>query len=97
MKRRARSNKLTPSLFRSAFSCSISRMTESRRDRYAAWGLTWLAYASYYFGRKGFSVVVYDVDATKRAGVEAAGGRWAQDVRPLSEESQVVARLAQPI
>jgi len=32
-------------------------MTEPRRDRYAAWGLTWLAYASYYFGRKGFSVV----------------------------------------
>ena len=32
-------------------------MNERRADRYAAWGLTWLAYASYYFGRKGFSVV----------------------------------------
>ncbi|HEY4106366.1 MAG TPA: MFS transporter [Polyangiaceae bacterium] len=32
-------------------------MAETRRDRYAAWGLTWVAYASYYFGRKGFSVV----------------------------------------
>ena len=32
-------------------------MTERRADRYAAWGLTWVAYASYYFGRKGFSVV----------------------------------------
>jgi sugar phosphate permease len=32
-------------------------MSQSRRDRYAAWGLTWVAYASYYFGRKGFSVV----------------------------------------
>jgi sugar phosphate permease len=28
-----------------------------RADRNGAWGLTWLAYASYYFGRKGFSVV----------------------------------------
>ncbi|HEX3775175.1 MAG TPA: MFS transporter [Polyangiaceae bacterium] len=32
-------------------------MAESRRDRYTAWGLSWVAYASYYFGRKGFSVV----------------------------------------
>ena len=27
-----------------------------RRDRNLAWGLTWLAYATYYTGRKGFSV-----------------------------------------
>ncbi len=32
-------------------------MNERRADRYAAWGLTWIAYASYYLGRKGFSVV----------------------------------------
>jgi sugar phosphate permease len=32
-------------------------MSERSADRYSAWGLTWLAYASYYFGRKGFSVV----------------------------------------
>jgi sugar phosphate permease len=32
-------------------------MSERRADRYTAWALTWLAYASYYFGRKGFSVV----------------------------------------
>ena len=32
-------------------------MRDSRRDRYTAWALTWIAYASYYFGRKGFSVV----------------------------------------
>src|SRR3954471_5182656 len=32
-------------------------MAERRADRYTAWGLTWLAYASYYLGRKGFSVV----------------------------------------
>jgi sugar phosphate permease len=32
-------------------------MNERRAGRYTAWGLTWLAYASYYLGRKGFSVV----------------------------------------
>ena len=32
-------------------------MNQRRADRYTAWGLTWLAYASYYLGRKGFSVV----------------------------------------
>jgi sugar phosphate permease len=36
---------------------NVNRMSERRADRYTAWGLTWLAYASYYFGRKGFSVV----------------------------------------
>ena len=29
---------------------------DSNRHRYAAWGVTWLAYATYYTGRKGFSV-----------------------------------------
>ena len=28
----------------------------SNRHRYTAWGITWLAYATYYTGRKGFSV-----------------------------------------
>jgi sugar phosphate permease len=32
-------------------------MSQPRRGRYAAWALTWIAYGSYYFGRKGFSVV----------------------------------------
>lgn len=32
-------------------------MNERRAERYTAWGLTWIAYASYYLGRKGFSVV----------------------------------------
>ena len=32
-------------------------MNERRADRYVAWSLTWVAYASYYLGRKGFSVV----------------------------------------
>ncbi|HYQ01165.1 MAG TPA: MFS transporter [Polyangiaceae bacterium] len=36
---------------------TLSKMDGRRGDRYAAWGLTWVAYASYYLGRKGFSVV----------------------------------------
>jgi 3-hydroxyisobutyrate dehydrogenase-like beta-hydroxyacid dehydrogenase len=43
-----------------------------------------------HMARKGFNVVVYDVDGKKRAGVEAVGGRWAQDLRQLGEESQVI-------
>lgn len=31
-------------------------VSTSKRDRAIAWGLTWLAYATYYTGRKGFSV-----------------------------------------
>lgn len=31
-------------------------MDAEKRDRNVAWGLTWLAYATYYTGRKGFSV-----------------------------------------
>lgn len=36
---------------------AVSRPRPGPGHRYTAWGLTWLAYASYYFGRKGFSVV----------------------------------------
>src|SRR5262249_20199168 len=43
-----------------------------------------------HLARKGFDVVVHDVDSVKRAGVEAEGGRWAQDLRRLSEESQAI-------
>ena len=32
-------------------------MGTTARDRNVAWGLTWVVYASYYLGRKGFSVV----------------------------------------
>src|SRR5450432_4944721 len=42
---------------RPCFRVQCAAMNERRADRYSAWGLTWLAYASYYFGRKGFSVV----------------------------------------
>ncbi len=43
-----------------------------------------------HLARKGFSVSVYDVDGTKRAGVEARGARWVQSLGQLSEVSEVV-------
>ena len=43
-----------------------------------------------HLARKGFSVIVYDVDGTKRAGVEACGARWADGVKRLAEESEVI-------
>jgi len=43
-----------------------------------------------HLARKGFDVVVYDVDGTRRAGVEAGGARWAQDLGLLAEGCQVV-------
>jgi 3-hydroxyisobutyrate dehydrogenase-like beta-hydroxyacid dehydrogenase len=39
---------------------------------------------------KGFSVTVFDVDGTKKAGVEGRGARWAEDIRALAEEAEVV-------
>jgi 3-hydroxyisobutyrate dehydrogenase-like beta-hydroxyacid dehydrogenase len=43
-----------------------------------------------HLARKGFSVTVFDVDGTKKAGVEGRGARWAQSIRHLGEESEVV-------
>jgi len=48
---------------------SASSSTE-RRDRYVAWGLTWLTYATYYTGRKGFSVTKKAI--TEHLGVSVA-------------------------
>ncbi len=48
-------------------------MRESRRDRYTAWALTWVAYASYYFGRKGFSVVKSTLKVTLGVSESALG------------------------
>ena len=39
---------------------------------------------------KGFQVSVYDVDGTKKAGVEGRGARWAESIRALAQESEVV-------
>jgi len=48
-------------------------MGERQRDRYSAWALTWVAYASYYFGRKGFSVVKSTLRHTLGVGESALG------------------------
>jgi len=37
-----------------------------------------------HLARKGFMAVVYDVDASKRAAVEARGGKWAADLAALA-------------
>jgi 3-hydroxyisobutyrate dehydrogenase-like beta-hydroxyacid dehydrogenase len=39
--------------------------------------------------RKGFAVIAHDIDAAKRAGVEARGGRWAE-LTDLAREAQAV-------
>ena len=39
---------------------------------------------------KGFQVSVYEVDGTKKAGVEGRGAKWAESIRALAQESEVV-------
>ena len=43
------------------------------RDRYEAWALTWVAYAVYYLGRKGFSVAKKPIEHEYHIGREALG------------------------
>ena len=43
------------------------------RDRYVAWGLTWLAYATYYIGRKGLSVAKKSIEKDLGVSREALG------------------------
>jgi 3-hydroxyisobutyrate dehydrogenase-like beta-hydroxyacid dehydrogenase len=43
-----------------------------------------------HLARKGFDVIVHDVDGTKKAGVEGRGARWAEGLPHLAEESEVV-------
>jgi OPA family sugar phosphate sensor protein UhpC-like MFS transporter len=43
------------------------------RGRYSAWALTYVAYASYYFGRKGFSVVKSTLHRSLGVSVAALG------------------------
>jgi 3-hydroxyisobutyrate dehydrogenase-like beta-hydroxyacid dehydrogenase len=40
--------------------------------------------------RKGFSTLVFDIDAAKRAAVEARGAKWAPDVAALAAYCDVV-------
>ncbi|HSB48118.1 MAG TPA: NAD(P)-binding domain-containing protein, partial [Burkholderiales bacterium] len=37
-----------------------------------------------HLARKGFTVLVHDVDAAKRAAVESRGGRWSTDLGGLA-------------
>ena len=39
---------------------------------------------------KGFEVSVYDLDGTRKAGVEGRGARWAESARILARESEVI-------
>jgi 3-hydroxyisobutyrate dehydrogenase len=43
-----------------------------------------------HLARKGFAVLVHDIDPAKRAAVEKLGARWAADLRALARESQAV-------
>jgi 3-hydroxyisobutyrate dehydrogenase len=43
-----------------------------------------------HLARKGFSTLVFDIDAAKRAPVETRGAKWASDVAALAAESDVV-------
>ena len=44
-----------------------------KRHRNIAWGLTWLAYATYYMGRKGFSVAKKPIEEGLGISREALG------------------------
>jgi 3-hydroxyisobutyrate dehydrogenase and related beta-hydroxyacid dehydrogenases len=43
-----------------------------------------------HLARKGFEVMVYDVDAAKRAPVEKLGGRWQADAGALARSCEVI-------
>jgi len=43
-----------------------------------------------HLAKKGFSVSVYDIDPTKKAGVEGRGARWAGELESLAAESEAV-------
>ena len=43
-----------------------------------------------HLARKGFEISAYDIDPSKRATVEAKGGRWQPDLANLAKSSEVV-------
>ena len=43
-----------------------------------------------HLAKKGFRVTVYDVDGTKKAGVEGRGARWAESLRAIGEDSEAI-------
>lgn len=59
-------------------------MSQERRQRNLVWGVTWLAYASYYLGRKGFSASKHSL---KSAGVLDTAALGAIDTGYLAAYS----------
>jgi 3-hydroxyisobutyrate dehydrogenase-like beta-hydroxyacid dehydrogenase len=43
-----------------------------------------------HLAKKGFEISAYDIDAGKRAAVEAKGGRWQPDLAALAKSSEVI-------
>ena len=43
-----------------------------------------------HIAKKGFPIAAYDIDAAKRAAVEAKGGRWEPDLAKLAQSCDVV-------
>jgi 3-hydroxyisobutyrate dehydrogenase len=43
-----------------------------------------------HLAKKGFEVTAYDIDPSKRAGVEAKGGRWAADAESLARDCEAI-------
>ena len=43
-----------------------------------------------HLAKKGFDISAFDIDAAKRAPVEAKGGRWQPDLASLAKSSEVV-------
>jgi 3-hydroxyisobutyrate dehydrogenase-like beta-hydroxyacid dehydrogenase len=43
-----------------------------------------------HLARRGFDIRAYDIDAAKRAAVEAKGGRWEEDLARLAAECQAI-------
>ena len=43
-----------------------------------------------HIAKKGFAIAAYDIDAAKRAAVEAKGGRWEPDLAKLAQTCEVI-------
>jgi sugar phosphate permease len=59
-------------------------VSQERRQRNLVWGVTWLAYATYYLGRKGFSAAKHSL---KSAGLLDTGALGAIDTAYLAAYS----------
>ena len=71
---------------RGRISPSLPALVTERRDRHLVWGLSWLAYAVYYTGRKGLSVVKRTLH--DRLGVSEAALGAIEDLEPLIDAAR---------